>query len=106
AKGEVIIGKGSKVVGSVSGGSVIVSGTVEGNITAAQSLEIAKSGRVHGDLSGGRIIIEEGSSYRGKVRVESGKDEKTAAAQAEEGVIEEESQETVAPEEITQAQMF
>lgn len=75
AKGEVFIGRGSKVVGSVTGGSVIVSGKVEGNITAAQNLEISKSGRVHGDLVGGRITIEEGSSYRGRVRVESGANE-------------------------------
>ncbi|MDD5382727.1 MAG: polymer-forming cytoskeletal protein [Candidatus Margulisbacteria bacterium] len=69
-EGELIIAKGSKVVGDVKGGSVIVCGQVDGNIVATNSLEIAKTGRVHGDLVGGKIIIEEGSSYRGRVKVE------------------------------------
>lgn len=69
---EVIIGKGSKVTGSVAGGSVVVSGHVSGNIVASGALEITKSGRVHGDLVGGRIVIEEGAAYRGKVSVEAG----------------------------------
>ena len=101
AKGEVIIGRGSRVVGSVNGGSVVVSGKVEGNIAAAENLEISKSGRVHGDLVGGRITIEEGSSYRGRVRVESGAKEE----EVEEEIIQEEP-EASAPQETTQAPMF
>ncbi|MEA3493966.1 MAG: polymer-forming cytoskeletal protein [Candidatus Margulisiibacteriota bacterium] len=75
SEGEVIIGRGSKILGDVEGSHVVVSGKVNGNITALQSLEITKSGRVNGDLTGGRISIEEGSSYRGRVRVETGKSE-------------------------------
>jgi cytoskeletal protein CcmA (bactofilin family) len=53
----------------------VVSGTVDGNITSSHSLEITKSGKVHGDLTGGCIIIEEGAAYHGKLKV-GGKTEK------------------------------
>jgi cytoskeletal protein CcmA (bactofilin family) len=79
--GEVIVAAGSKVVGEVRGSVVVVSGEIDGNIWASESLEISKNGRVHGDLTGGKIIIEDGSSYRGKVRVES---EESAAVEKEE----------------------
>ena len=71
AEGEVILSPGSRIVGDIHGGVVIIAGRVDGNITAIESLEINRSGRVHGDLIGGKIIIEEGSSYHGKVKVES-----------------------------------
>jgi cytoskeletal protein CcmA (bactofilin family) len=75
AEGEIIIARGSKVVGDVNGGSIVVSGRVDGNIAASQNLEITKRGKVQGDLLGGSISIEEGSSYRGRVRVEAEEEE-------------------------------
>ena len=67
----MIIGQGSQIKGEVHGGSVVVSGTVDGNITALHTLDITKSGKVIGDLCGGKIVIEEGSSYCGKVTVKA-----------------------------------
>jgi cytoskeletal protein CcmA (bactofilin family) len=71
ADGEVIVSRGSKIVGDVQGGKVVVSGTVDGNIVSSHSLEITKSGKVHGDLTGGCIVIEEGAAYHGKLKVGS-----------------------------------
>jgi cytoskeletal protein CcmA (bactofilin family) len=72
ADGEVIISAGGKVNGEINAGNVVVSGLVEGNITAIETLEITKTGRVHGDLIGGKILIHEGSSYHGRVKVNPG----------------------------------
>ena len=69
--GEVIISRGAKIVGDIEAINAVVSGKVDGNISATQSLEITKNGRVNGNLSGGKIIIEEGASYNGKVSVNS-----------------------------------
>lgn len=69
ADGEVIISRGSKIVGDVQGGKVVVSGWVDGNIVSSHSLEITKSGKVHGDLTGGCIVVEEGAAYHGKVKI-------------------------------------
>lgn len=90
-KGDLIIGRGSKVVGSVAGGSVVVSGKVDGNIVASSNLEITKSGKVHGDLVGGRIVIEEGASYRGKVSVQQGAE----AVEEETEIVEEDEVEEI-----------
>jgi len=69
SKGEVIISRGSKIIGDVVAANITISGRVDGNILASQSLEITRSGRVNGDIAGGKIIIEEGSTYRGRVNV-------------------------------------
>jgi len=101
-KGEVIVSRGSKVLGDIEASSVIVSGKVNGNISASQQLEIAKTGRVHGDLIGGRITIEEGSSYRGRVKV-AGAEEEVQEEQTE--IVEEEAR-PVIDKEVSQAPMF
>ena len=86
SKGDIIISRGSRVVGDVIGGNVTVSGKVDGNIYAKQALEITRSGRVSGDLAGGKIIIEEGSTYRGRVNVNSEQAEEEVVSKVEEKV--------------------
>ncbi|MFA4967376.1 MAG: polymer-forming cytoskeletal protein [Candidatus Margulisiibacteriota bacterium] len=69
ANGEVfVVGKG-RVQGDINGGRVVVSGTVDGNIIASKGLEILKNGKVNGEITCDKLIIEEGSSYQGKVNV-------------------------------------
>ena len=113
AKGDVILSQGSRVVGNIQANNVVVSGKVDGDISAVQGLEILKSGKVNGDLVGARVSIEEGAVYCGKVTIqaveaqeEADKDalkerEKKAAIE----IIEEDS-EQADEKEISQAQMF
>jgi cytoskeletal protein CcmA (bactofilin family) len=58
---------GSHVVGEIEAGTVIVSGTVEGTIEAAQRLEIRNTASVVGDLSTPSLVIAEGSHVCAKV---------------------------------------
>jgi cytoskeletal protein CcmA (bactofilin family) len=110
AKGDVIVAQGSKVVGNIQANNVVVSGKVDGDITALQGLEILKSGRVNGDLTGARVIIEEGAVYCGKVTIqavkEKGKETEKETAKKEEIEIFEEDSEEADEKEIAQAQMF
>lgn len=55
------------VKANVSAKSAIVSGVVVGNITATESVELTREGRMVGDIRAPRIIIAEGASYRGHV---------------------------------------
>lgn len=71
AHGDVVIGEGSKVTGTVSGARVTVSGDVNGNITALGGLEITKVGKVFGDVISDRLIVDEGAIYKGKVTLET-----------------------------------
>ena len=70
SQGEVVIGQTSKVKANIIGKSVVVSGEVIGNIEAISGLEIKKTGRVYGNISGDRLVIEEGAIYKGKVNMD------------------------------------
>lgn len=70
AQGEIIIGETARLKGNIVGKRVLVSGEVIGNIEAITGLEITHSGRVFGDISGGRLLIDEGAVYKGKVNMD------------------------------------
>jgi cytoskeletal protein CcmA (bactofilin family) len=64
----------------------IIAGVVVGNVTATESVEITKEGRMVGDIAAPRVIIVDGASFRGRidmgeVDVEGG-ERRTAAATA------------------------
>jgi cytoskeletal protein CcmA (bactofilin family) len=45
----------------------IIAGVVVGNVTATESVEVAKGGRVVGDIAAPRVIIVDGAAFRGRV---------------------------------------
>jgi cytoskeletal protein CcmA (bactofilin family) len=45
----------------------VISGAVVGNVTASESVEITKDGRMVGDISAPRVIIVDGASFRGRI---------------------------------------
>ncbi|MFC1609451.1 polymer-forming cytoskeletal protein [Myxococcota bacterium] len=47
--------------------NVEVSGQVTGNITAADKVELKTQGRMVGDIKAPRILMADGSSYRGSI---------------------------------------
>lgn len=47
--------------------NAIVSGVVVGNITATESVELTREGRMVGDIHSPRVIIVDGASFRGRV---------------------------------------
>lgn len=52
---------------NVSVRNAIVSGVVVGNITATESVELTKDGRMVGDIRSPRVIIVDGASFRGQI---------------------------------------
>lgn len=69
-RGMVVIGETGRVVcQSLQANTVIVAGTVSGNITA-EKLEIRGTGRVWGDVVVMALSTEEGAFLRGQVRME------------------------------------
>lgn len=55
------------VKANVSVRNAIVSGVVVGNITASESVELTREGRMVGDINSPRVIIVDGASFRGHV---------------------------------------
>ena len=71
-EGDVFVGEKGKVVGNVIGAKVVVSGHIVGDITAKMGLEITKNGNVEGEITCDKLIIEDGSAYKGRVHVGKG----------------------------------
>jgi len=61
------IGPNGKIKAQVFAKSVIVLGTVTGNITASEKIDIREGGTVEGDLVSPRVGISEGAHFRGTV---------------------------------------
>ena len=47
--------------------NAIISGVVVGNISATESVELTREGRMVGDIHSPRVIIVDGASFRGRV---------------------------------------
>ncbi len=63
----------------------IIAGVVVGNVTATESVEITKEGRMVGDIAAPRVIIVDGASFRGRIdmgEVDVGSVERRQAAPA------------------------
>jgi cytoskeletal protein CcmA (bactofilin family) len=66
---NIVIGPKARVIGPVCGKSVKVIGTVQGNVTASELIEITKEGRVYGDLTTARISIVDGAYHEGSIEI-------------------------------------
>ena len=66
-EGNLTIEAGAKVTGSVRARTVIVGGELDGNIDAASSVELLKTGVLNGDLKAGSLTVAAGSRMRGQV---------------------------------------
>jgi len=67
------VGKSAHVQGEVKSKSVIIYGSVQGNIDAVERVELKATGQLIGDLRAGRILIEDGATFVGKSEVSPNK---------------------------------
>lgn len=65
-EGDLTIEPGAKVTGSVRAATVVIGGELEGNIEAASSVELLKTGVLNGDLKAGSLTVAAGSRMRGQ----------------------------------------
>ncbi len=65
----VTVGTNGQVKAEIHARQVIVLGTVTGNISAQEKVEIRRSGHVVGDLLAGAVAIEEGAYYKGSIEI-------------------------------------
>nr|WP_317987798.1 polymer-forming cytoskeletal protein [Hyalangium gracile] len=72
-KDTIVIGDGARVEATISAGTIIIHGTVVGNVTATQIIELKQPGRVKGDLQTPALTIERGATYDGNCRMEGSK---------------------------------
>jgi cytoskeletal protein CcmA (bactofilin family) len=64
---HISIGRDAVVLSNVQAGEVIVRGTMHGNLIAIDRVEVHSGGSLTGDVSAGRVTIELGAHFKGKV---------------------------------------
>ena len=77
------IGANGKIKAQIFAKAVIVLGSVTGNVTASEKVDIRDNGSVDGDIISPRVAIAEGAHFRGSVDMQrKGEAPKPAAAEA------------------------
>jgi len=79
-QGNLTIETGAKLTGGVRANKVIIAGELEGNIEAAQRVELLDSGVLIGDVKAGTMTVAAGSRMRGQM--DFGWDEKDKSTKA------------------------
>ena len=67
---SLVVGPNGKVQAGVSAGRIVVHGTLDGDLRAADRVELKKTGMVTGDIVAQRIAIEDGAYFKGKVEIQ------------------------------------
>ena len=61
------IGAGAQIKADLVAKTITISGTVTGNITATERIDLQATGSVEGDITTPSLLMEEGAVIRGKV---------------------------------------
>ncbi len=65
-KASVKVGIHANVVASIKAANVQISGVVQGNIDAKDTLQISETGKVYGDIQAGVLVVSPGALFSGK----------------------------------------
>lgn len=66
---KLTIGPNGTVHAAVKAKEVVVLGTIQGNVEAAERIEIRKDAKLVGDIRTARIIIEDGAYFKGSIDI-------------------------------------
>jgi len=66
---SLVIGPNGRIRASISARELVLHGKVEGNIQAAERVELKKSSTLMGDVSTQRIVIEDGAFFKGAIDI-------------------------------------
>ncbi|MBS0198381.1 MAG: polymer-forming cytoskeletal protein [Planctomycetes bacterium] len=79
SNGQVTIGNGANCNATVEAGTIIVDGSVQGDLIAKERLQLTGKANVQGDISAAALVVAEGATFVGHVAVGP---EAVAAAQS------------------------
>jgi|YNPNPStandDraft_1061719.scaffolds.fasta_scaffold81022_2 cytoskeletal protein CcmA (bactofilin family) len=66
---DAVVGKTASVKGNIHATSVVVEGTVTGNLVARERVELKATARLTGDLKAKRLVVEDGVVFVGRSEV-------------------------------------
>ncbi len=67
SESAIAIDSGAVVEADVSAGSLSVGGSITGNVSATDRVDLLAGGRLVGDVRTARITIQDGASFKGNV---------------------------------------
>ena len=70
----VIVGETGKIRGNVHARTMVVGGKVEGNIDAAEIVELKDKAQVFGEICAGKLSMTEGALFEGQSSMKKKKD--------------------------------
>ena len=77
---SVTVGKSGRIKGDIYAKLITVEGTVEGNLYGEEQLIVRQSGNVRGNIVSPRVVLEDGSNFKGSIDMSP--KEKSAGATA------------------------
>lgn len=63
------VGTNGRVKAEISARQVIIYGSVNGNVSAREKIEVRRTGNVTGDLKSASVSIEEGAYFKGSIDI-------------------------------------
>lgn len=81
----VTVGASGEVKAEIHARHVVILGSVTGNISAGERIEIRKTGRVVGDLVAAGIAIEDGAFFKGSIDIVRDQEHESSHSLAAEG---------------------
>ncbi len=76
---KLTIGPNGTVKATIKAREVVALGTIQGNVEAADKIEIRKDAKLVGDIRTARIIIEDGAYFKGSIDIVKPEPAKAAA---------------------------
>ena len=85
SEGDLTVGENANVQADIKTRSVIVFGKVHGNITVTDRCELKQNAELHGDVTAGKLAIEEGATFMGSSTVGAAAKRAAASANSDSG---------------------
>ena len=85
SENTLIVGETGEIDATIRSTTVVVSGSVVGNVHAARQIVLHKSARVEGDLKTPSLVMEQGAVLNGSVDMSANKDASGAPLKAIKG---------------------
>jgi cytoskeletal protein CcmA (bactofilin family) len=76
---NVTVGKNGKVRADVFGRVVTIEGEVIGNVFAREQAFLRQSGEIRGNITAPRVVLEDGSRFKGSIDMEAPKENASSA---------------------------
>lgn len=74
---KLVIGPNGKIKASITARDVVVHGSVEGNVSGSERVELKRACSLTGDVNTQRIVIEDGAFFKGAIDIKEHRDSKS-----------------------------